>query len=476
MKTPFLGPYNVSRSRNFADNLLINLFPEISETKDGKGPGVLYMTPGLDLLATCGTGPIRGTAILAGLLYVVSGVNVYSVSTSYAVTFIGRINTATGPVSIIENGTQMAIFDGVNGYLVRSTGSMAPTMITLPFSGPVSATYQDGFGLVNQLGTNQWWQSNLFDLSIWDALNFSSADSKPDSIIAMKSIHREVWLIKQNESEIWINAGLPGFAFQRLEGVYPEIGIAAVASVAKAQESLIWLSRTSQGQGIVVMTQGYQTRRISDHAVEYAIAQLPTMSDAVAFCYQQEGHEFYVLTFPTGNVSFCYDVATSALTGIPMWHKRAAFSNGQFSRWWPTTHTVFNGLNVVGDYRNGNLYALDLNTQTDNGTQRKWVRSWRAVAEPSMRPRRFNCLTIDMMTGVGVPAGTNPLVALNWSDDDGNNWSEERPAPVGQPGQTALRVQFKRLGSTKRDRGLDRIFRLSSSDLFTVALIGADLI
>lgn len=470
--TPFLGPLNVSRSKNFADNELINLFPEVNETKDAKAPAAFYMTPGLDLLTTCGTGPIRGTEQLVGSLIVVSGNGVYAVTPNYTVTLLGTIATSAGRVSMIQNGTQLNIFDGQSGYLV--TGSTL-SLLSLPFPNPVSASYQDGFGVVNESGTDKWWQSNLFDLSVYAPLNFSSADSRPDGIIAVKSIHREVWLIKKNESEIWINAGLPGFAFQRLEGVYPECGCVAPFSVAKAGESLIWLSRTEQGQGIVVMTSGYQTPRISTHPIEYAIAQLPSMLDATAFTYQQEGHLFYVLNFPRGNLSLVYDVTASRLAGQQMWHKRAAFQNGQFGRWWAETHTLFNSVNIVGDYRNGNLYALNMGSHLDNGTARKWVRSWRAVAQPNPKPQRFSSLTIDMQTGLGVGSDDNPLCELDWSDDGGHSFSRPRIMAVGKIGQTANRIKFNSLGSTRKNSGLDRIFRLSSSDVFDVALMGAEL-
>lgn len=472
--TPFLGPLSVSRSPNFADNRLINLFPEVDETKSAKGAAAFYMTPGLDLLTTCGVGPVRGTEAVGVSFYVVSGSGVYSAAFG-AVKLLGTIGTSSGPVSIINNGIQIAIFDGIGGWLIEA-GALSP--IALPFSGSVSASFQDGFGLVNQSGTNVWWQSNLFDLSTWAPLNFSSADSAPDSIIAIKSIHREVWLIKEKEAEIWINAGLPGFAFQRLEGVYPEAGIVAPFSLAKAGESLIWLANSSEGQGIVVMTSGYQTNRISTHPVEYAIAQIAktsTIADAWAFAYQQEGHLFYVLNFPSGNLSLVYDVTESALGGISMWHQRAAFADGQLGRWWATTHTLFSEQNIVGDYRNGNLYVLNMNTQLDNGTQRKWLRSWRALPQPTMSPVRFSQLQIDMETGIGVASDDAPLCQLRWSDDGGHVWRGNLVAAAGKTGETTKRVLFRRLGSTRRDSGLDRIFELSSTDAFDVALMGADL-
>ena len=116
-----------------------------------------------------------------------------------------------------------------------------------------------------------------------------------------------------------------------------------------------------------------------------------------------------------------------------------------------------------------------MNTLTDNGTPKKWVRSWRALPQAVFDPMTFSSLQIDMQTGIGIPDGTNPQVVLRWSDDGGHNWSNPRILAAGQIGKTALRVKANRLGSTRLNSGLDRIFELSSTDQFPVALIGADL-
>ncbi len=469
MRTPFLGQAYTSRSKNLADQRLINLYPEVVESKSGKDVGAFYMAPGLDLLLTLGIGPIRQVYTFSNgsQLYVVSGFQVFSVTPSLSATLIGTIATGTGLVSFIDNGVQVALFDGLNGYLI-SAGVLS--MISLPASNPSSATIQDGFGLVNAAGTNQFYQSNLDDLSTWNALNFSSADGSPDNIVALWDIHREVWVFKQSNIEIWVDAGLSGFSFQRLDGVFIQHGLAASASVAKVDESLIWLSTNREGQGIVVKSNGYAPVRVSTSAIEREIQGYATMADAIGYTYQQEGHNFYVLNFPTGNATWVFDVRTGA------WHQRAAFANGAFSRHWAACHTLFNGLSVVGDYRNGNIYSFNLDTLTDNGTQRKWLRSWRALPKPSPDPVRFDSLSIDMETGAKqVPSGTNPQLVLRHSDDGGHTWSSERFAAAGPIGQTALRVKFNRLGSTRYATGLDRIFELSSTDQFKVALIGAEL-
>jgi hypothetical protein len=469
MKSPILGGHMVARSTNLADNQCVNLFPSIVETKDGKDVAALYMCPGLDLLATVGTGPHRASHPLSnGSAIVVSGNGVYSVSTGWVAALIGTIGTSSGSVSIIDNGPlgQVALFDGAAGYLIQS-GILST--LSLPFSGPAQATYQDTFGLAYAANTQEWFQSNAGDLSVWDALNFTSADGLPDNIVALKSIHREIWVVKQNDAEIWTDQGLAGFSFGRLDGVFLHRGCAAKDSVAIGGEILFWLSRNDQGQGKVVAVEGYVAKPISNSGMEAEIATYSTISDAIGYVYEQEGESFYVLTFPTAGVTWCYTIRAG------LWHKRASFSNGAFGRHPGNTYAFFNGRCVVGDYASGNLYGFNLDNPTDNGAQRKWLRSWRALKEAPNVPMRFNRLEIVMETGNQVAQGLDPQVMLRWSDDGGHLWSNMVTTSAGKAGETAKRVRFNRLGSTRKATGLDRIFELSSTDPFKVAITGADV-
>lgn len=570
--SPILGGFDVSRSKNAADNQMINLFLELIETKDGYAPAYLQMCPGLTLMGSAGDGPIRGPrgSVMGGYLYIVSGSQAYQVSPSFAVVALGTLQTSTGTVSIINNGTQVAFFDGIGGYFTTASAALnggAPLFsgavgtggtlyavgdtitliaangvqdgtaiitvttvsagavtgftvaqgglfsvqpasfrqastsgsganfvlinptygsvvklatLSLPFSNPLSATYQDGFGLVSVAGTQLWYQSDLNDLSNWQALNFSSADATPDNILALADLMRQVFIIKETHTEVWVNAGQAGFSFVRLQGPFLEIGTPATASVAKAGPALLWLSQTTQGTRQVVMVTGYNPRIVSTHALDAELATYSTVSDAVAYAYQQEGHTFYVITFPTADITWSLDVTETLRVNYPVWHRRASFSNGAFHRHWGNCYaTLVNAVsplaNIVGDYQNGNLYAFDLDNTTDNGTQRKWLRSWRALIKPSTKPQRFPCLTINMETGLQVPDGTDPQATLRWTDDGGHNWSDEMIRSVGKTGQTAKRVFFRPLGSTRRLTGLDRTFELSSSDRFKVAILGAEI-
>lgn len=444
------------------------------DTHEGKDVGAFYGTPGTVLQFTVGNGPIRGVYPALGSLFVASGTSVYRVTSAYVSTLIGTIS-GTGPVQFISNGAQVMISDGVDGYVWDGTTFTSGYFTALSIK-PGGLGYQDGFGIVNDTSSNKWFQSNVFDFKTWNALNFSSADSRPDNIVALVDNKREVWLFGTDSTEVWVNAGNPGFAFQRLQGVALTQGCVAPASTAVVGEAIAWLGQDDLGAGIVWMQSGYNAMRISTHAIEHSIQGYSTMADAIGYSYQQEGHIFYVLTFPTGNETWVYDLTASSQMKAPMWHQRAAFANGSFSRHIGNCCAYFNGKVLVGDYATGNVYAYSLDTYQDNGTPIKRLRSWRAVQGGANVPLRFNSLEIDLQSGINVPDGSNPQMALRWSDDGGHTFQlDERLTSIGKPGETSKRVVWNRLGQTRKNSGLDRVWEISHSENIPTAWIAASM-
>lgn len=474
METPFLGPAYVARSTNLADNRLINLYPEIVETRQGKTVGAFFMTPGLDLYVTLGAGPIYGALPMNGKLYVVSSTGVYRVTAAGAVTLLGLIPTAVAPVAMITNGTEMAVIDGTAATLItESTGAIST--IALPFSNPIAASYQDGFGLIVEGGSQHVWSSALRNLNSWSATAFGNADSTPNNVTAIATVRREQWVFKTDSTEVWANYGLNNFPFQRIDGVFIETGCAAPLSVALLGESLIWLTQNRQGQAQVVHASGYNPVVVSTAALDHEFQSYGDVSNAFAYTHQMDGHLFYVLTFPDNNTTWVYDATASKQLGFPCWHQRASFVGGQLNRHWGNCFTFFDGKQLIGDYASGNLYVYNLQQPLDNGSPRKWVRSWRALQKPVRVPVSFTDLQIDMQTGAGMTPGADPVGVLRWSDDGGHVWSNERLSQLGGVGKYGKRIKFNRLGSTRRGSGLDRIFELSSTDPFFVTLMGAEL-
>jgi len=399
MKTPILGSTYVARSVNAADARMVNLFPEIVP-EAGKEPAFLNRAPGLELLATIGSGPIRGVWAFSpqdGVAFVVSGTELYKINNSYAATLLGTV-AGSGPVSMSDNGTQLFIAANGPSYIYNNTTNAFGQITDPDFPGAVTVCYLDGYFVFNEPNSQKLWVTALLDGTSIDPLEFASTEGSPDGLIAVAANFREVWAFGTNSIEVWYDSGATDFPLQRIQGAFNELGCAAPYSVAKMDNGMFWLGRDRRGQGMVYRANGYTGQRISTHAVEWQIQQYSNISDAIAYTYQQGGHSFYVLTFPTGNATWVYDAATEA------WHERAGWVNGDFTRHRSNCQMAFNNQIVVGDFENGNLYAFDLDVYADNGSIQKWLRSWRALptGQNNLKRTAHHSLQLDCESGVGL--------------------------------------------------------------------------
>jgi hypothetical protein len=503
MKSPILGSSYVARSTNAADNRMINLFPEIVP-EGGKEPAFLNRAPGLNLVTTVGTGPIRGMLESGQWLYVVSGSKLYKVNQSYVATLIGNVRNNFGPVSMAFNGTQLFVADNGPSFVYNLLDNTYVENSSFPQAQTV--TFIDGYFIFNEPDSQRFWVTESYDGTVLEGTSVANAEGSPDGIVSLIADHNELWLFGGNSVEVWYDAGLPppGVPFQRIQGAFNEIGCAATYSVAKLDNSLFWLGADARGKGIVYRANGYTGVRVSTHAVEYAIAQYDTISDAIAYTYQQEGHTFYVLTFPSANATWVYDASTQA------WHERASWDEGDFIRHRSNCRAVFNGEVLVGDFENSNIYSFDLDVYSDNGGVQKWIRSWRALptGQNNLRRTAQHSMQLDCEVGFTLPptaidgdlkylvtesgnrlitesgqyitnqatitGNPQPVVLLRWSDDGGHTWSNYHGKSMGTTGQTGKRVIWRRLGMTLKLR--DRVYEVSGTDPVKIAIMGAELI
>ena len=469
MKTPILGSSYVARSVNAAANRMVNLFPE-AVPEGGKEPAFLQRAPGLRRLATVGSGPIRGLWSLLGdrqVSFVVSGNILYRLDTLWNATALGVIN-GTGPVSIADNGAQLFIACNPSGFIYNINTGVFQQITDPDFPGAVTVGFLDGYFVFNEPNSQRVWVTTLFDGLDVDALDFASAEGSPDQLTALVIDHREAWLFGSNSVEVWYNAGAPDFPLERIQGAFNEIGLAAPFSIARMDNSLFWLGGDSRGTGMVFRANGYTGTRVSTHAFEWQVQQYADISDAVGYTYQQDGHAFYVLSFPSADRTWVLDVSTNS------WHERAGLIGGNFTRHRSNCQMFFNGETVVGDFEDGRVYAFDLDSYSDDGTPQKWLRSWRALppGRNGLARSAHHSLQLDCETGVG--GATAPQVALRWSDDGGHTWSNEYLSGMGKSGEYSTRVFWRRLGMTMNLR--DRVYEVSGSDPARIFIMGAELI
>jgi len=443
----------------------VNLYAE-QNPQDAPCPFTYYPTPGLTLVSTPPvTGESRGIYTASnGNRYEVVGQSVYLVSGSNVYTQLGVLSSLTGPVSMVDNGTDVFIVDGTPAGFTVNLSSNVMTLCTDPaFYGADKVDLVDGYFLFNRPGTSQFYIS-LFNGITFDPLDIASKSTYSDNLVTLAVMHREVWLFGELTTEVWYNTGATDFTFGRMPGVFIEHGCAAKHSVAKIDLALFWLGKDLQGQAIVFAGRNYMAERISTHCIEQAFAAYSRIDDAVGFSYQQGGHAFYVLTFPTANATWCFDVVTG------QWHQRAYLeSDGTLSRHRMNCHSFNNGRNLVGDWQTGAVYMLDPNAYTDNGATIECIRAFPHILGADGNRVLFRQFIADMEVGNGLPDDSAaPEIRLRWSDDRGRSWGNYIQGSLGKVGEYLTSVQYQRLGYAR-----DRVFELSWSAPVRTALNGA---
>jgi len=452
----------------------INWYVEIDQNVEAvkKGFKVLYPTPGTYLLFSLPyAGEVRAIYPLPGgsQVLIVCGPFVYLVDQSYTVTQIGVLQSSSGSVSITDNRISAYIVDGGNRYTYVLNGVTAGVFAQIAntdgaFQGGDICCFIDDFIIYNQPSGNQWAATSALS-TVTPGISFGSMLSSPDNIIGLIVDHRQVYLFGEYTTEVWVNVGAYPFPFQVVPGSTMQVGCAARRSIARLGGSIAWLGKNERGEAIVYMAEGYTEKRISTHAIENDISE-GRIDDAVAFTYQQAGHEFYMLTFPSQDKTWCYDTSSG------FWHKRASIDGfGRLHRHIANCHCAFNGLNLVGDAASGNVYALDRFTYTDNGNQiYRRRRAPHIIAD--LNRVFYDQIQFQFQSGVGLQTGQgfDPKSMLRWSDDAGETWSNSYMLPIGKVGHYKNRCMKRKMGWSR-----DRVYEISMTDPVNATLISVEI-
>lgn len=465
MKIGLVGPSYQQRSLPFDAQRTVNLFPVFDE--QGKEVAALYGTPGLELFATAGNGPIRGGFISTnGRAFFVSGDSLYEVTSAGTATFRGMLLTNTGNVTIDENSTQLFICDGEDGYILTYSTNAFAQVTDADFPSAGTVTFIDGYFIVNQKNTGKFYISALNDGFTWDPLDFATAESSPDNLLRVVRAIGQIWLLGNKTSEIWTNTGGSAFPFQKISGAELTTGTMAAYTAVEMGSTLYWVGESDEGRGIVYRANGFTPQRVSTEAIEFAISKATDPDNMVAFKYQQDGHEFYILTGGGLETTLVYDITTN------MWHERALLNeSGNFEL--HVMACVIFGFDhfLVGDRRNGNIYKMKLDVYNDNGSAIARERVYTHLSDEGRRVR-YNKLRIGFETGVGLQTGqgSDPQVSLQLSKDGARTFSDSFTTSLGAVGQYRSSVEFRRLGIAEQ-----MTFKIRVTDPVKVAIIGSYL-
>jgi hypothetical protein len=382
----------------------------------------------------------------------------------------------------VTDGTIIKAFGtgsgGAGTYTVSASQTVSSTTIYAlnwtvlpandgPFEGGGTVDITDNYFVYNKPDSQLWAASDLLS-PITDPLSFASKDGSPDDLVSIIVDRREVYLLGEMSSEVWINSGAVPFPFTRIPGTSTQQGIAAQYSMSRMGNSFAYVSKNNRGEAMIVRMNGYFPERISTHAVETTLVN-QNVSDAIAWTYQLEGHEVYVVTFPSigdNGLTWAFDNTTG------LWHKWLYRNNqNEYERHRGNCCAFFNQQVLVGDYENGKIYQLSRNFYTDDGQPIRRIRRAPHITTDLQR-QYFHELQIQFQPGVGLSTGQgeDPQAMLRWSNDGGSTWSNEYWTSIGKQGKYLNRAIWRRLGFAR-----DKVFEVSISDPVKAVIISANL-
>jgi hypothetical protein len=439
----------------------LNLYAEITQAGD-KSQVSFHGTPGLTLFASFGDTPIRGAIEVDDMAYFVHRGVFYELNNAGVKTSRGTIGTTSGRVSLAYNGTQIGLVDG-DSYWVYTIATLAFVEVTTNrIANPLDITFQDGYGILGY-PDGRFQITASYDFTTLDALEYATAESNPDGMLRVIADHGELVLAGEKTTEFWGNTGGQDFPYANQRGSTLEFGLVAPWSLVKFNDSLVGLFKNAMGQSQVMVMAGHALRKISSQEVDAVINSYSTVADATGFSYMLGGHPMYQINFPAAGKSWLYDASTN------MWSPLESGLEGERHR--GEIAVDYLGEMRVCDYATGDVYTLDPDAYTDNGTPiareivgKHFASNFDRVAVHSLQ--------VDFETGVGLVTGrgSQPQAMLQISKDNGRTWGNELWTSIGAMGSYVTRVIWRRLGMSR-----DWLFKIRVTDPVKVVITSASI-
>jgi hypothetical protein len=440
--------YPVTRQRR------VNCYMETREDGD-KTKVAIFGTPGL-VSQFDTTAVVRGMFGTESYLYTAQGAFFRWYNSAGVQLGSAAIGTSSNNVSMTIDNDQLLLVDGASAYTFNLASSLFAVITSTGFPfGAQTCTMVGGYFVVEQPGTQYFWVSDPYDATTWNGLAFASASQYPDRIQAVDALSGNLVVFSERHIEFWQNIGNQPQPFAPILSATSEFGIQAIWSRAHIGNSILFLSQNPQGTSQVVALTGYNAQVISTADIEQIIGTFGYVGNAVALSYVTNGHSMYQLTFPNANRSFLYDLTSGIWSEV-----QSGIATGYAQRHIGQFATTLANNAVVSDYAAAKIYSLSETTYTDNGqTVLREVVTRHGVADHNVFG--LSELYLDMETGVGLQSGqgSDPMITLEVSKDNGRTWSNPRMLSMGQIGQYSTRVIARRFGSSR-----DFVFRFRLTD------------
>lgn len=444
----------------------VNCYTE-KEPDDAAAPMPLYGIPGQTQFADTGVTQNRGAWEMGGVGYVVQGQSLYSVASDGTTALLGSGISGTNQCSLSDNGTELIVVNGVSGWIYSVSGGYQP-IVSPNFYPASTVTFTDGYFLLPRDGTNQWFISGLYDGMTYSGLDFASAEVNPDWVKSIVMNNEQVFIFGQETTELWYSQGgvdaqgVVQFPFGRYAGGTIDRGLTAALATCNEDNTVFWLGDDK----VFYRLQGIVPLRISTHAIEQAWSSYSTVSDAFCYSYTLGGHKFVLITFPTAQATWAYDVASG------LWAERESWASDStsYGLWRVTFCLSLYGKILIGDRFSGRIGYLDTTVFTEYGNPIRLL-----ATSPPISSDRHNVfmsrfeLYVESGVGLTTGQGSDPQVMFDWSDDGGRTFSTTQLwRTMGKIGAYLARLRWLRMGKFRQ-----RVLRITITDPVKRTIISA---
>ena len=464
---PFLGGTQIG---NDADIFLspqrtVNLY---LENGNYRNKSALIGWPGDKRYAgATNRGNARGAHTFKDHAVFVAGTNAYRLDKGGIVTQIGGLTTGSGFVEIAENGLQLMIVDGENGYVWDGSNFTVISDQNYPKTAD-SVAYLDSAFLVNKPGTGQIYASETLDALTWDELRKAVAEYKSDPVVTLWE-NRELHLGGSQSTQAYYYSGASPMPFAPIRQGRMIYGVAAKNSVRNLDNTTFALFQDENGGIFVGRVTGFNVVRVSTRGMDRYMSQID-YKDSYAMGIDLWGHEMYLITFPVADHgrgrTFGYSIPTNTWFEVGKYEPTI----NDFGKFHGRVHLFFDEEHLFFDGR-GDIWALDSSSYTIGGEPLIASRTCSVIR--SARERVFfNGMMIEADVGHGLNSGqgSDPQIRLEISDDGGRTYPDFIMGDLGAGGEYENEIRFTQLGSS-----YDRVFRASISDPVPRKFLGAYL-
>lgn len=448
--------FYASESVPFAAQRCVNWRPIVAEG-GALSESALFDVWGIEAAPLTGISGInRGGRRMAGVPYWVNGQNLYSFDRDHSVTDHGTI-VGNGRVSMAHNGQYLVIVvPGITAYAFNNEDSTLTEIVHANFVTADTVSFKDGYFIFTASDGEIFFVSSLNNPLEYSALDFGSAEVRPDKIVASHVNRNELFVAGDETIELFQTISTADFPFQRVPGGNIQKGVYAKHSLTDFDNSFVFVGGdVNEAAAIWKVTGAASVVKISTAAIDHEIQKYSR--EEVANCYAMtrafSGNFLVYFTFTSSNRpsrTFVYDATSSAHSGGLVWYERQ--SGVDEGKWRVTDMVTAYGQTYVGDSIDGRIGIIKRDVYTEYGERIHRYKTSRPFTN-GQTPFFNGSLRLTMDAGQGL-IDTDPQVELRFSDDGARTWSNGFWRSYGAQGEYQELPEWRRLGRIPRNRTL----------------------